>query len=110
MSEVLAGIIESMNEVVGRLNPTAVRADDATRMWEQLATIERLANAGRVLLAGRGGQSAAWRQAGHRTAASWMAATAGESVGTAEAALTTSSQLNDLPDTAAALRAGELSA
>src|SRR3954453_22737879 len=100
MGEVLTGVIESMREQVGQLDPAAMAADDATQMWEQLATIERLANAGRVVLAGRVEQSASWRQAGHRTAAHWMAATAGESLGTAEAALTTSAQLDELPATA----------
>lgn len=50
-----------------------------------------------------------WRDGGHRSAAHWVAATTGETVGAAARTLETARALEQLPETDAAFRAGGLS-
>jgi hypothetical protein len=50
-----------------------------------------------------------WKKSGHRSAAEWFAEATGTSVGAAARALETARRLEDLPETADAFRAGELS-
>ncbi len=50
-----------------------------------------------------------WRDAGHRSAAHWVAETTGETVGAAARTLETARALEELPETDAAFRAGGLS-
>jgi Domain of unknown function (DUF222) len=50
-----------------------------------------------------------WRESGHRSAAHWVAETTGATVGAAARTLETARALDQLPDTDAAFRAGQLS-
>src|SRR5262245_51143339 len=100
-------IHEALGVVVRGLEPDAV--SDAARLWEAFDGIARLAGAAKVLLAGRVDASKAWREAGYRSAAEFLAARAGGSVGEARRALETSQQLQSAAATAAALRSGGLS-
>jgi hypothetical protein len=61
-------------------------------------------------MAARAAESMAWRHAGYRSSAEWMARLAGTSTGAAHGELAASEQLGQLPCTVDALRQGELSA
>jgi hypothetical protein len=90
-------------------DPDRVTASQAATLVELFAEIERLGAAGRVLFARRAADAAVWRDEGHRSAASWMAAKTKMPMGDAAASLETAKALASLPATSAALRRGELS-
>ncbi|HEY5025094.1 MAG TPA: DUF222 domain-containing protein [Acidimicrobiales bacterium] len=99
-----------MARELAEADPDRVTAAQAAALMMVFADIERLGAAGKVLFSKRASESMAWRDEGHRTPASWMAHTTGTGVGEAMAALETSAALGSLPETADALRRGELSA
>ncbi len=101
--------IELLRETVGSLEPRCLGGDDAARLLELFAEAERLAAAGKALAARRVEETNLWRRSGHRSAASWLAATTGSSVGAAVGTLETARRLEALPATAEAQRAGRLS-
>jgi hypothetical protein len=70
---------------------------------------ERLGAAGRTMVARRVERSKAWQGQGHRTAAHWIAAETGVSVGQAVGTLETGRRLEHLPATETAFASGELS-
>ncbi|MBA3267012.1 MAG: hypothetical protein H0T70_01965, partial [Acidimicrobiia bacterium] len=67
--------IELLRETVGSLEPRCLGGDDAARLLELFAEAERLAAAGKALAARRVEETNRWRRSGHRSAASWLAAT-----------------------------------
>ena len=95
--------------MVARFEPDTVHGSDAARLVELVAEGERLCTAGRTLAARRVEEANAWRQTGHRSAAHWMAAKVGTSVGQAVGTLQTARCLEHAPATAAAFRSGMLS-
>ena len=90
-------------------DPDRVTTAQAAQVMTLFAEIERLAGAGRVLFTARAANGTAWRDEGHRSAASWMAQKTRTPMGDAIAALDTAAALAVLPDTTEALRRGELS-
>jgi hypothetical protein len=90
-------------------DPERVTSAQAAAFVELFAEIERLGGAGRVLYAKRAAESTAWRDEGHRSAASWMAEKTKTGMGEAIASLETAEALRSLPSTSDALRRGELS-
>jgi hypothetical protein len=60
-------------------------------------------------LARRADETRVWRQAGYRSAAHWVAATTGTTIGAASRTLETARSLDQLPATEEAFRAGRLS-
>jgi hypothetical protein len=92
------------------LEPDAIPVPDAVAMWETLDAVERKVNAAKTLLARRVDDSKAWKRAGLRSAAGFIAARSGSSVGTARVQLDVSRKVQQLPRTEAALRDGALSA
>jgi hypothetical protein len=70
---------------------------------------ERVAAAGRTLMAKRVEESNVWRASGDRSAAHYIAQRTGTSVGRTQAGLEMAGQLAELPRTAAAFRTGALS-
>ena len=90
-------------------DPDRVTAAQAATLLTLFADIERLGAAGKVLFSKRASESIVWRDEGHRSPASWMAKTTGTDIGDAMSALETSERLGSLPETALALRRGELS-
>ncbi len=90
-------------------DPDRVTSAQAATLVELFAEIERLSAAGRVLYARRAADSAVWRDEGHRSAASWMAAKTKTGLGEAVASLQTADALGSLPSTSEALRRGDLS-
>jgi hypothetical protein len=103
-----AGVL-CLRKAVASFEPHCVRGDDAARLVEVFAEAERLAAAGKALAARRVEETNAWRRSGHRSAANWLAAKTGSSVGAAVGALETARRLEDLPATSDAHRAGRLS-
>jgi len=96
--------------VVESLDPDAVYVFDAPAMLEAFDVLVRLGQAGKTLMARRAEAACMWQRAGYRSAAEQIAAVSGSSVSAARAMLETSKQLETLPATADALRAGKLSA
>jgi hypothetical protein len=69
------------------LEPDAVALSDAVAMWEMLDAVERKVSATKALLACQVEESKVWKQAGHRSAAEFMAARSGSSIGAARVQL-----------------------
>jgi len=82
---------------------------DAAQAYEGFAELEKLATAGRLLVAPLLTGSADWVKQGHRSAEEWMAQTSGISVGEAKRAVETAERVAGLGATTKALRSGELS-
>jgi hypothetical protein len=109
MFPVVLAAVKLLRREVASLEPRTFRSDDAARLLKLFAEAERLAAAGKALMARRVEETNLWRRDGHRSAASWLAATTGSSVGAAVGTLETARRLEDLPATAEAQRDGRLS-
>ena len=107
MCDRLGQVVASARAVVASLE--SLIGTDAASAFESLSELEKLAAAGKVVLAPRIAQSEAWARAGHRTPEEWMARTSGTSVGVAKATVETGKKLEALPATASAVRSGALS-
>jgi Domain of unknown function (DUF222) len=111
MFEQVRQAIERLQCALRELDPSRVDGAQARRLVEDFAGIERLAAAGKAIAVRRVEEARAWaKDGGHRDVASWLAATTGTTVGQARATVETAARLEELPETEAALRAGELSA
>ncbi|MGH9013889.1 MAG: DUF222 domain-containing protein [Acidimicrobiia bacterium] len=91
------------------LDPACLEGRDAAALVELAARGERICAAIKARGARRVDETRVWRDGGHRSAAHWIAATTGETVGAASRTLETVRALDDLPATEAAFRAGRLS-
>jgi hypothetical protein len=92
------------------LDPACIDGHDAAALFDVVSEGERVCGAMKALLARRVEETKVWREGGHRSAAHWVAAATGETIGAACRTLETARALDDLPGTEAAFRAGELSA
>ena len=101
--------IRNMRSFLADADPARVTTDQAVELLKDFLELGRLAEAGKVLFAARAAESTAWVDAGHASAASWLAQQAREPMGDAISAIETSRQIDRLPDTADALRSGDLS-
>jgi Domain of unknown function (DUF222) len=104
----VAQVVGVLRPLVAGLDPHTLDGEVAVGLVEVLGEVERLAAAGRVLAA-RAVGSDRWQGEGFRSAAAWMASTAGMPVGPAIGAMEMVRLLDDLPATAAVFRAGRLS-
>ncbi|HET6729590.1 MAG TPA: DUF222 domain-containing protein, partial [Jiangellaceae bacterium] len=95
--------------LVDGLDADAVSGPAAGELWAALDRVERLAAAGKMLLARRLGETHVPHQAGVKTAAEALARRSGTTVGSARNALDTSARLPQLPRVEAAVRRGDLS-
>lgn len=102
-------VLRVLRGVVGGLDPGSVPDGQVAELWAGFDGVERLAAAAKTLLARRVEECEIWRREGHRSAADYMAARAGGSIGSARASLATSKRLEQLPATSAAVRSGQLS-
>jgi hypothetical protein len=100
---------DQLRRFVDELEPGVYAGAEAASLVQVLVEVERLAAAGKALLAARVADTAVWTATGDRSAAHWLARRSGTSVGESAATLTMAAQVESLPDTAAALRAGKLS-
>jgi Domain of unknown function (DUF222) len=97
-------------EVVAReLDPALFEGRDAAVLLEVFGRGERVCAAAKTLLARRVDETGVWRKDGHRSAAHWVAEATGETVGAACRTLDTAHALEQLPETDAAFRSGQLS-
>jgi hypothetical protein len=91
------------------LDPACLDGRDAAALVELAARGERICAAIKARGARRVDETKVWRDGGHRSAAHFVAATAGTTVGAATRTLETARALDELPATNDAFRAGELS-
>ena len=107
--EDLDSAVTSLERVVADLEPGTFDVTGAKKLVDLFTRAERLSVAGRGLAARRVQDAVSWKRDGHRSAAHWLASTTGVSVGAASRSLQTARDLEALPETAEAFRAGELS-
>ena len=101
--------LKALKESVAEAEPQTLEGKSAMAMMEIYAEAERVAAAGKALMARRVADSGAWRSSGEKSPAHWMASKTGTSVGQAVNVLETAARLTELPQTEQALRSGELS-
>jgi hypothetical protein len=102
-------VVRELRRWVGALDPDAVAVFEAPELWAAYNEVEQLAASAKTLLARRVEQACTWKAAGFRSAAEQLAVTSGTSVTAAKNMLETSKQIEELPATAQAMRAGRLS-
>jgi hypothetical protein len=90
-------------------DPDRVTTATASEIVTMCGEVERFLVATKMLFGPRASQGIAWRDAGHRSAASWMAEKSGTALGEAVGILETAEALQCLPETTEALKRGELS-
>jgi Domain of unknown function (DUF222)/HNH endonuclease len=101
--------VDALKATGRAFDPLCVDGPDAAAFFEVVSEGERVCAAMKALLARRVAETGVWRKDGHRSAAHWVAEATGETVGAATRTLETARALEQLPDTDAAFRAGELS-
>jgi hypothetical protein len=105
----LRSLRDQLAGFVAGLEPGIYSGADAAGAVAVLVEIERLAGAGKALLAARVADTSVWAGGGHRSPAHWLARQSGTSVGEAGATLAAVAALAVLADTDQAFRAGKLS-
>jgi hypothetical protein len=109
MFEEVRSAVAALERVARGLDPERFDGPRAADLFEAFGRGERVCAAAKSLLALRVDKAGVWREGGHRSAAHWVAEATGETVGAAARALETARALEQLPETDAAFRAGELS-
>jgi Domain of unknown function (DUF222) len=109
MYERLVEVRGQLAELVTAVDPDAVSGSTARMWWAEFDRVERLAAAGKTLLARRVAATHRADRSGSRTAAEELARKAGTTAGTAKDAMDTSQRLADQPELDQAVRRGELS-
>ncbi|MDQ6725580.1 MAG: DUF222 domain-containing protein, partial [Actinomycetota bacterium] len=110
MWERLAEFRDALNRHAAIFDPALLSAEQAALAVTEAAAIERLAATMKGLAAARSAATGVWRAAGERSAAHHLARATGTSIGQTTDGLETAGRLEKLPETAAAARAGALSA
>jgi hypothetical protein len=101
--------VATLKQVARELDPLVFDGSDAAALLEEIADGERVCAAIKALLARRVDECGVWKQSGHRNAAHWLADTTGVTLPTAMHVLETARDLDALPATSEAFRAGEIS-
>ncbi len=101
--------VATMRSFVAALEPGCYSGADALSLLSLFVEAERVATAGRTLMARRVERANAWRDSGERSAAHFLAHATGTTVAKAEETLDTARRLEALPATADAFRSGSLS-
>src|SRR5438067_2711957 len=104
-----AQVVGNLERISTRLDPGVLYGRRAAELFDDAARGERLCAAIKSRLARRVEETKVWRESGHRSAAHWVAESTGATVGAAAQSLETARALEQLPDTDAAFRAGQLS-
>ena len=99
-----------LRRVVRDLDPDALSGPEAVELLVRFTEVERLAAAGRALVAARAVATNQWRSSADRSPEHWLARLIGATVGEARSLLGTAARLRTLPDTDRAVRSGRLSA
>jgi hypothetical protein len=101
--------VATLEGLARELDPLLVDGSDAASLLEDVARGERVCAAMKALLARRVDECGVWKQSGHRSAAHWLADRTGVALSSAVRSLDTARDLDALPETAVAFRAGDLS-
>ncbi len=101
---------DTVARVAAGFEAALVTIEDAERIVGHAAAMKHMAATIESLAAARAAAGPAWRQAGFKTPAEWLASKSGSSVGKAKETIETGKRLESQPATAAAARAGALSA
>ncbi|MET0712399.1 MAG: DUF222 domain-containing protein [Jiangellaceae bacterium] len=110
MFEDVVGVRDRLAALVDRLDPDEFSGSAARRWWAEFDRVERLAAAGKTVLARRIAETHQPGRSGSKTAAEELARAAGTSAGSVREVVDTSTRLAGQPDVDTALRRGELSA
>jgi len=110
VSTALEKVTTELRTFLRKADPARTSTSDAASVVALGAEIERFGTAIKTLFAARAAESSVWRDAGHRSPASWLASTSGVGLGEAIGTLETAERLTSLPQTTDALRTGQLSA
>jgi hypothetical protein len=105
----VAELAAELQAIVASFDPELTGARDCLDLVGAFCDLEHAASAGLALAARRVAQTSLWADHGHRTAAHWLAAKTGLSVGEAMRLLETAEVAEAAPATMEALRNGELS-
>ncbi|HEX3980569.1 MAG TPA: DUF222 domain-containing protein, partial [Acidimicrobiales bacterium] len=105
----LEGATSILSDLVAGLEPARLTGADAKELYEGFVRAERFCVAAKTLLAPRIEATSVWAEEGHANAASLLAAVEGVPVGQARSTLELGRHLDQLPDTAEAIREGKLS-
>jgi hypothetical protein len=109
MLQTLRDSTATIRELIASFDAERIPTDDVADVVELFSELERLAIAGRTLIARRVERSSVWCNQGFSTPARWMAAKAQVTLASAIATIDTGRRLSELPATRQALQAGELS-
>ena len=109
MFEQARSVVATLAGTLAVLEPESLGDEEAAELLGLAAQIERIGAGLRFLVAGRAVAGDRWLEEGHRSAASWVAAVSGTSVGDGRAVLETSERLVGLAAIRDAVRAGALS-
>lgn len=109
MLSVLKGMRAELGNELADFDASCLHPADAAAIVDEATGLERQLAAVKTLVAARAAQSNDWQRKGHRSAEDWFASTTATDHRDAKAVLETSSKLEELPATDAALRNGELS-
>jgi hypothetical protein len=105
----VAELAAELQAIVASFDPELTGARDCLDLVGAFCDLEHAASAGLALAARRVAQTSLWADHGHRTAAHWLAAKTGLSVGEAMRLLETAEVAEAAPATMEALRNGDLS-
>jgi len=106
----LQGMAKQLDAVLESLEPAIMRARDAVGVLEAASAVEQKAALIKTLVADRAADDGSWAREGYRTPEAWLSQKTGTSYGEAAGTLGASAKLEELPETAAAVRKGEVSA
>jgi Domain of unknown function (DUF222)/HNH endonuclease len=101
--------VATLKQLARELEPLHFDGPGAASLLQEVAEGERVCAAMKALLARRVDECGAWRSSGHKDAAHWLADATGVAVPAATHVLETAHDLDALPATDEAFRAGEIS-
>jgi hypothetical protein len=107
--KVLERALEAIRGELADFDPALITTGDAALVFDAFLRLEQASVAGKTLVATRAAESGRWKEQGHKSVASAMAAAAGTGLGEVIGMLETSERLTALPETSDALKRGELS-
>jgi hypothetical protein len=102
-------MVSELDHALREFDAGTLHPADAAAILASAIDLERRAVAVKTLVAARAAQSNAWSTGGYRSPEDWLSQASGTNAHDARNILETSEKLEDLPDTAEALRNGELS-
>jgi Domain of unknown function (DUF222)/HNH endonuclease len=109
MSASFSKMKADLRSFLATADPERTSIADAVSVVTDMVDMERMVVAIKTLYATRMAQSSVWKDAGHRSAAHWLAEKSGTDLGQATGTFETAEALGSLPLTVDALRAGRLS-